>query len=118
MTNGEKFKTAKERMEAFKYFCEQHKLMGCRDCPCWQVGKNWGLKCTFLWLDLEAEEEKPDNCPFCGTPTKAEFRHWEGENKFSVMCDFCGYTSGYSTEKQEAIARHNELCRKVKGGES
>jgi len=53
MTNGEMFKTPRERADGFKSFCEAHDCK-CTGCP---------LDCTggcrdeslFAWLELESE---------------------------------------------------------------
>lgn len=52
MTNAEKYKTAKEREEAFVIFCDAKKWE-CVTCPL-----GGGKDCKFAWLDLEAEEEQ------------------------------------------------------------
>ena len=58
MTNEEKYRTAKERIKAFKKFCISHLL--CHECP---MEHNHLLitrgRCNFLWLELEAEEVEP-----------------------------------------------------------
>ncbi len=53
MTNAEKYKTAEERKRAFCYFCLTKNKGICFDCPAQTVGS-----CTFVWLELEAEEAK------------------------------------------------------------
>jgi Lar family restriction alleviation protein len=67
ITNGEKYKTAKERGEAFIKFCNSH---NCSNCPL--PGWDALSRCSFHWLDLEYQAElKP--CPFCGgTPVLAD----------------------------------------------
>lgn len=56
MTNSEKFKTAEERDKAFGEFCK--KIESCWVCPLAELGyKKKIRKCTFSWLDLEANEE-------------------------------------------------------------
>ena len=67
MTNAEKYKTAKERSQAFNRFCNSHRkglswIPNCANCEF----KDADDKCTFLWLAQEAPVEKPLPCPFCG----------------------------------------------------
>lgn len=52
MTNAEKYKTAKERCEAFSKFCG---INSCTKCP---LNNRKEDGCCFLWLELEAEEEQ------------------------------------------------------------
>lgn len=63
MTNDERYKTPEERAEAFSKFCISRK---CDDCACAKQGEKGISLCEFKWLALEAEEEKPLACPFCG----------------------------------------------------
>lgn len=51
MTNEEKYKTLKERELAYDEYCKNHR---CLSCVC---SKQTRIKCTFVWLSLEAEEE-------------------------------------------------------------
>lgn len=51
MTNEEKYKTTTELQLAFYKYCKNHK---CYNCPC----NVFNLKCTFVWLEREAEEEE------------------------------------------------------------
>lgn len=64
MLNQEKYKTPEERINAFNEWCFN------RDCKsCELKSRNnfdSGAICRFYWLALEAEEEKPEPCPFCG----------------------------------------------------
>lgn len=85
MTNGEKYKTAEERVEEFDKFCKKHY---CYNCP---VGKFGGREsaCTFNWLDLEAKEELLP-CPFCGrTPVMADNVETMRSLSYFVRCA-CG----------------------------
>lgn len=53
MTNGEKFKTAKERMKGWREFCRTHydpSGKRCAECPLWESGAE---ECRFPWLELE-----------------------------------------------------------------
>ena len=70
ITNAERFKTAEERTIAFRKTCNGN----CEDCKVFEV-KNYrhNLNCPFLWLEIEADEEVPHSCPFCGS--EARIRH-------------------------------------------
>lgn len=52
MTNGEKYKTAKERGAAFKDFCRWN--YHCEKCPAYLKLTDGYNYCNFVWLDLEA----------------------------------------------------------------
>lgn len=110
MTNGEKYKGAEEREKAFNRFCDSMSL--CAKCPVVTPGRMNKVICMLKWLDLEAKKEKQDNCPYCGNETyKGYILNAHG---YAVQCK-CGYSSSIQVSMNEAIARHNELCRKVKG---
>jgi hypothetical protein len=56
MTNAEKYKTAQERDKAFEEFCK--KIESCWACGLGELCyKKRIKKCSFLWLELEVEEE-------------------------------------------------------------
>lgn len=102
MTNKEKYKTPEERAEAFRRFCKSMK--DCNICP---IGMEPD-RCTFAWLSLEAEEEKPLPCPFCGEDGRiTELK----EGGFRAFCWKClSASSAYST-KAEAIAAWNRRAK-------
>lgn len=85
MTNGEKYKTAKERWVAFKRFCS-FQPHGCNEC---ELSKCTDCECRFEWLNLEYKEElRP--CPFCGrTPVMANNMESMRSLTFYVKCA-CG----------------------------
>ncbi len=64
MTNAEKYKTAEERANAFKAFCDSQDEFCCStkgECPLFDKYMDCHIKegeyvCAFLWLELEAEE--------------------------------------------------------------
>lgn len=108
MKNGDKYKTTEERYMAFKSFCHKQQTNDCyEDRSC--------LKCTFLWLDTEAEdEEKPLPCLFCGGTVKIE----EASTKlvpdgYYLVChnDACLYRSAIRKTPAEAIAIHNQVAK-------
>lgn len=85
MTNAEKFKTAKERREAYQtYFY-----------------KNWEPVEKFKWLELEYKEElKP--CPFCGsTPVMANNMDSMKSLSYYVKCA-CG--ARFASALSESVA--------------
>lgn len=108
MTNGEKFKTAEERNEAFRSFCTLSKR-ACNACLLSEHSSN-RIECAYTWLDLEAKEEKPMPCPFCGGECVNDDT---GGYVSRLICKECGYrTSTYKTDKY-AIAAHNRVCKAV-----
>ena len=105
MTNEEKYKTPNERIEAFLEFCTKKK---CDKCECSKQEKKGISLCEFVWLTLEAEEEKLLRCPFCGGEADTTLL---GGHEFSVRCYEClAETDTYET-RGEAIAAWN---RRVK----
>ena len=104
MTNAEKYKTAEERVEAFRKFCDATKLKKqCEDAlSC--------TECQFAWLDMEAEEERPLPCPFCGGG--ADVISTSDINLVSCA-EGCGYYSQRCESAESAIAAHNRVARAV-----
>lgn len=111
MTNEQRYKTPEERAEAFSMFCISRK---CDDCACAKQGKKGISLCEFRWLALEAEEEKPLACPFCGCDSidifETDFGRSEEPYQFVVKCLSCGALVS-AEDKAEAIAAWN---RRVK----
>jgi len=107
MTNGEKYKTVKERTEAFDAFCDSHSSK-CEGCPLEKACDDDSY--AFAWLELEAEDEKPLPCPFCGGGVVIQ----SGRLECTRPC--CGYGirvgSNYRNA-DEAIAAHNRVARAV-----
>ena len=123
-TNEQKYKTPKERGKAFTEWCSCHS--SCRTC---EVDKfthdSKGEGCQFHWLALEADEEKPDPCPFCGGKCSAEtvktkdLETGEVCSGISVLCYGkdgvgCGYQSKFFVEEADAISAHNRVARAVR----
>lgn len=105
MLNQERYKTPKERAEAFSEFCISRK---CDDCVCAEQGKKGRLSlCEFKWLTLEAEEEKPINCPFCGRDAVCDRIPGISPN---VKCTGCG-ASIYRDTLVDAIAAWNRRAK-------
>lgn len=107
MRNFEKYKTAEEREKAhYKYCCKQPRescdIKNCREC-------------SFAWLDLEAEEEKPMNCPFCGGEI---YLAHDSYGQAYVGCKNCRYTySNDGKSDDEIIADHNRVAKDGSGEE-
>ena len=108
MTYGEKYKTLKERGDAFIEFCNSHH--SCSDCAISNIKKPKD-PCAFIWLALEADEDKPLPCPFCGGEAKLVVNHPIKTKGAYVQCTRCwAYVTGFNT-KYDAIAAWN---RRVK----
>jgi len=112
MTNGERYKTAQERAEAFEKFCKRdyddYNCESCKFHPC-----KTRIECGFAWLDLEAEEEKPLLCPYCGL-VPVSFIDDKTGNAW-VACT-CGYQSPEYKSESLAIAAHNRVAKKCREG--
>lgn len=112
MTNGEKYKTAKERLIAFESWCKCITCGSCEGCELKDIHiecKN-GLVCPLLWPYLEAEEEKPMNCPFCGANTEVVIDEC---GCYVVSCTHCEYGSPAYNKDEFAISAHNRVCKAV-----
>lgn len=121
MTNEQKYKTAGERIEAFRNYCNPIVGNCGTRCKLSEPDKSGGhdtMKCFAYWLALEAEEEeKPEPCPFCGGETQSNLGHLKvGDIHYWVNCisPDCMYRSAHYTDKKVAIAAHNRVCRAVK----
>lgn len=105
MKNFDKFKTLKERHDAFFKYCDGR---ACMECPVKKLIKNDAIDCCMaFWLNLEAVED-PLPCPFCGGEVK--FEQMLGGD--SVRCK-CGYCAIFSESESEAIAAHNLVAKAV-----
>lgn len=102
MTNEQKYKTTLERVNAY---CASKGLSPCT------VGYALAVD-YFGWLAIEAEDEKPAPCPFCGGETRPV--HFAGVS--FVKCD-CGYTSPVAETEDAAIAAHNRVAKAVRQAE-
>ena len=105
LTNEQKFKTAEERVKEFGEFCKNEFCNQCNhlDCKLYKQGSAI-LHCYDGWLALEAEEEKPENCPFCNEMTLVG-----GRDINFVYCpnESCEYNGPNGKTKAEAIAAWN-----------
>ena len=96
MTNEQKFTNAEERNAAYRaYITDFTKPI---------IGQ-------FEWLALEAEEENPEPCFFCGNKYLAITK--DGNNLWSVSCTACLYESRHHADRDTAIAAHNRVARAV-----
>ena len=105
MTNGEKYKTAEERINGFRQLCKTH--MGCTGCPLAPERHMW--ECAFLWLDLEAATEQPLPCPFCGS-TDVVVQDVGG---FELACQGCGFHTPSYIVIEELISEYQRVARAV-----
>ena len=105
MTNEQKFTTVEERHKAFNRFCKDYE---CKNCPLMYMGASSNT-CVFNWLTLDAEEEKPMPCPFCGSKCEVI-----GAVNHRVKCSECNYESIMDSDKDAVVAAHNRVCRAVK----
>lgn len=86
ITNSEKFKTAEERTKEFNKFCKGN----CINCKVYKVKKDQPISnCTFVWLGMEADEEKLLPCPFCGSEddVKVFSRISSGYKLYGIRCE-------------------------------
>ena len=107
MNNEQKYKTADERNDAFNEWCFNR---DCKTCKLKAHNFDGGDGCRFYWLALEAEEEKPEPCPFCGGECRTVVNQYEDH---VVGCDNCCYCSREFNSDSEAIAAHNRVARAV-----
>ena len=103
MTNEEKYKTQKERTDAFIEFCE--KRQSCEKCLAISRQRP-GPECAFRWLALEAEEEKPMPCPFCGGVAFVI-----DCTEPYVQCGKCGVHTNCYSSKSDAVAAWNRRTK-------
>lgn len=99
MTNGEKFKTAKERHEAYDLYCESCRSLNLAI-----------LHDKFEWLELEYKAVLK-NCPFCGGEAIIDKETPYMFPIFRVKCSDCEMKTEVHTYKQNAIDAWN---RRVK----
>ena len=98
MNNEQKYKTAEERVMAFLTQREVSSIATV-------IANEFAH-----WLALEAEEEKPEPCPFCGGECRTVVNQYEDH---VVGCDNCCYCSREFNSDSEAIAAHNRVARAV-----
>lgn len=108
MTNGEKYRTVKERYYAFR----QTFGTKCEDCQYLPLCSCDLSECIVRWLDLEAEVEKILPCPYCGGTTEIA-----GDGTYQVVCMKCMYASAMRADMDWCIADHNRVARDVMAAE-
>lgn len=111
MKNFEKYKTADERAYAFMNFCNGNSP--CGKCQLNNVAAT-RPGCAYVWLDLDAGEEKSIDCPFCGSPTRPNCGHLMMDSiRYWVDCTnpACMYRSGHYLNAADAVSAHNRICR-------
>ena len=101
MTNGEKFKTERERMRAFNKVCGPCEKVKCDRCH--------ALECFNAWLSDEAKEEIALPCPFCGG-TDVVMQDVGG---VELVCLGCGFTTPAYMEKEKLISEYQRVARAV-----
>lgn len=106
MTNGEKYKTVKERLMAFKHFCESHHE--CEKCPLVGCSNEPPFGCVFGWLEMKSYAELLP-CPFCGGSSVP--RRWWSSGLYCVQCDNCNSHTGNFNTEAEAIAAWNRRAK-------
>ena len=109
MLNQDKYKTPEERNHAFSEWCFSRY---CKSCKLRAHNFDGGDGCRFYWLALEAEEEKPEPCFYCGNKYLAITK--DGNNLWSVSCTACLYESRHHADRDTAIAKHNRVARAVR----
>jgi Lar family restriction alleviation protein len=102
MTNGEKFKTAKERAHKFSLFCESQQH-GCNDC---ELTSCSGDECRYAWLDLEYKEELK-LCPFCGGEARIIDLEDPEYKYYQIRCSKCMCKTESHLGMEETIAAWN-----------
>ena len=100
MKNFEKYKTAKERSEAFFGFKTE-----CATCKFKPECNGLLAECAFFWLDLEAKEEKPLPCPLCGARM--------GVHGGLLKCTGCGLGFTYGITTNDVTYAFNLVAKAV-----
>ena len=98
MTNEQKYKTTEERV---KEFLSQREVSSIATVVANEFAH---------WLALEAEEDEPEPCPFCGGMTEVVT---DEQGYYGVSCIHCDYTSERYRQSIYAIAAHNRVARAV-----
>lgn len=112
MLNIEKYTTADERARAFDKWCDARSCDKCELRTIYLTAAT-GSVCPIVWLDQEAEEEKIEDCPYCGGSCLVSNG---AVGKYRVFCEknlSCMYSSGAYVTEHEAIAAHNRVARAV-----
>ena len=116
MTNGEKYRSIDDRVTAFRRYCAD---IGCPNCcikPYAEAKHNMCVdRCILKWLALEAEEDKPLTCPFCGSVDIKVMSlvrpDYVVSSCYVVSCCNCGAVSRAEATKTDAIAAWNRRAK-------
>ena len=107
MLNQDKYKTAKERDNAFNKWCFNR---DCKTCKLKAHKFDGVTGFQFNLLALEAEKEKV-HCIFCGS--KMNYKYADDELTTGYLKCECGYREPLANDIEDAIAAHNRVCRAV-----
>lgn len=99
MKNSERYKSVKERLDAFRNLCNR-------------CGTLMEVSGFAQWLDLEADEEKPMPCFYCGGNVNVYDYNRVGHT-VKFICDKCGAELSLNVNKADAVAAHNRVCKAV-----
>lgn len=99
MTNGEKYKTAKERNEAYALYCESMRSSNLAI-----------LHNTFEWLELEYDVALKV-CPFCGSAAQIIDLNDDEFQYYYVRCTNCKCKIDPCLGKHVAIAAWNRRAK-------
>lgn len=105
MTNEEKYKTPEKRLHAFIGYCGSRVCSDCQMMAYAAIGK---VGCMAHWLALEADEEMPLTCPFCGGYPEVECRD---SGLWHVYCKDCYSKTTTFYTKDKAIAAWNRRAK-------
>lgn len=103
MKNGERFKTADERYDAF----HDTFTTECHDCKYEKVCSGSYAECAFRWLEMEVKEEKPLPCMCCGGRMEIHGQ--------ALACTKCGLRISYGLTTNEVINVYNRAARAMAG---
>lgn len=95
LTNGEKFKTAKERHEAYDIYCESMRSSNLAI-----------MHDKFEWLELEYDVALRV-CPFC----EGEAKLHKTNSIYTVHCSNCGAKTVDTITATQAIAAWNRRAK-------
>lgn len=101
MTNGEKYKSIKERLEKFRKWCYGRSCDNCK----FGLDDEGTEGCVFVWLEMECNEEL-EPCPFCGSDEVNITEDCTGDGYY-VHCERCDAKSSMCYRKENAVNAWN-----------
>lgn len=113
MTNAQKYLTLEERISGFDKFC---KKPNCYDCSVYHSCGHSKAYAALKWLELPFVEEA-ENCPYCGSSCTVENVCTNEDQTSKYVCcsnEKCMYQSANGKSAEDAVAKHNALCRKLR----